>query len=558
MKTFTVSLLDYYKKYPDKIIIYLLKSGFPDQAISYKDLIMGSANFTGELIRKEIKPGEVVILVLQHGIELVYAYFGCILHGAIPSIMPFLTEKLIPDRYRNDLISLIKITKPSAIITYIDFKSEIEAAIFDKSSVRNVILVEEIENCDGLPNFQGGFRDENDIVLLQHSSGTTGLQKGVALSHRAVFNQLASYQKAIRLNLEDVIVSWLPLYHDMGLIACFLMPVLLQIPLVLMSPFEWVRAPYRLFVSVSQYHGTLCWLPNFAYNFCADKIRDHQLENINLSSLRAVINCSEPVRWESHQKFIGRFEKYGLNPDALTACYAMAENVFAVTQSGINDPMKIDEIDRDDFFQFKTANRSSKNKEILKMVSNGLPIENTQIKIISEKGDDLPDRQVGEVLIKSNCMLTEYYNRPEETMNSFLDGWFKTGDLGYIADGELYINGRIKEMIIVGGKNIYPQDIEYITMNIKGVRSGRVVAFGVFNEKLGTEEVVVVAEVEIDRFSDKENIGEQIRREVAQNSAVSLKDAYIVKPKWLIKTSSGKIARGANRDKYLKELNEIK
>jgi fatty-acyl-CoA synthase len=557
MKTFTDSLLDSYQKNPDKVIIYLLKSGIQDLPISYKDLIMGSAKFTAELVRKGIKPGEVVILVLQHGIELVYAYFGCVLHGAIPSIMPFLTEKLIPDRYRNDLTSLIKITKPTAIITYIDFKSEIEAAILEKSSVRDVIVVEEIENCDGLPNFQGGFRDENDIVLLQHSSGTTGLQKGVALSHRAVFNQLASYQKAIRLNYDDVIVSWLPLYHDMGLIACFLMPILQQIPLVLMSPFEWVRAPYKLFASVSKYHGTLCWLPNFAYNFCADKIRDNQLEIINLSSLRAVINCSEPVRWESHQKFIGRFEKYGLKPGALTACYAMAENVFAVTQSGINDPMKIDEIDRDDFFQFKTANQSLKNREILKMVSNGRPIENTQIKIISEKGNDLPERHVGQVLIKSNCLLTEYYNRPEETENSFLDGWFKTGDLGYIADGELYINGRIKEMIIVGGKNIYPQDIEYITMNVEGVRSGRVVAFGVYNEKLGTEEVVVVAEVEIERLKDKEKIGERIRSEIAQNSAISLKDAYIVKPKWLIKTSSGKIARGANREKYLKELDEI-
>jgi len=558
IKTFTDSLLDSYQRYPDKNIIYLMKSGFLDQKISYRDLIKGSANYTAELNRKGIKPGEVVILVLQHGIELINAYFGCILHGAIPSIMPFLTEKLIPERYRNDLTSLIKITKPSAIITYSDFNFEIQSAISDKSSVREVILVEKINLCDDFPTFRGAFRDEKDIVLLQHSSGTTGLQKGVALSHRAVFNQLESYQKAIRLQSNDVIVSWLPLYHDMGLIACFLMPILLRIPLVIMSPFEWVRAPYKLFTSISLYHGTLCWLPNFAYNFCADKIRDHQIDNINLSSLRAVINCSEPVRWESHQKFIARFEKYGLNLKALAACYAMAENVFAVTQSGIDSLLKIDEIDREDFQQLKKANQTSKSNATIKMVSNGRPIENTQIKIISEKGDFLPERQVGQIVIKSNCMLTEYYNRMDETISSMLDGWFKTGDLGYIADGELYVSGRIKDMIIVGGKNIYPQDIEFIVMKVEGVLSGRVVAFGLYNEKQGTEEVVVVAEVDVESINDKEKISETIMREVAQNSAISLRNTYIVKPKWLIKTSSGKIARGANRDKYLKEIDEAK
>ena len=558
IKTFTDSLLDSYQRYPDKNIINLMKSGFLDQKISYRDLIKGSANYTAELNRKGIKPGEVVILVLQHGIELINAYFGCILHGAIPSIMPFLTEKLIPERYRTDLTSLIKITKPSAIITYSDFNFEIKSAISDKSSVREVILIEKIRLCDDFSTFRGAFCDEEDIVLLQHSSGTTGLQKGVALSHRAVFNQLESYQKAIRLQSNDVIVSWLPLYHDMGLIACFLMPILLRIPLVIMSPFEWVRAPYKLFTSISQYHGTLCWLPNFAFNFCVDKIRDHQLENINLSSLRAVINCSEPVRWESHQKFIERFEKYGLKSKALTACYAMAENVFAVTQSGIDSQLKTDEIDRDEFQQLKRANQTSKSNITIKMVSNGRPIENTQIKIISEKGDFLPERQVGQIVIKSNCMLTEYFNRADETTSSMLDGWFKTGDLGYIADGELYVSGRIKDMIIVGGKNIYPQDIEYIAMKVEGVLSGRVVAFGLYNEKLGTEEVVVVAEVDIESINDQEKISETIKREVAQNSAISLRTVYIVKSKWLIKTSSGKIARRANRDQYLKEIDEAK
>ena len=204
-------------------------------------------------------------------------------------------------------------------------------------------------------NFSGLSRKPDDIVLLQHSSGTTGLQKGVALTHQAVFNQLESYSKAIRLSEKDIIVSWLPLYHDMGLIASFLMPVLSGIPLVLMSPFDWVRAPHRLFRAVSDYQGTLCWLPNFAYNFCAKKIRKDDLEGVDLSSMRAVINCSEPMRYNSHQMFIERFTNYGLKESALATCYAMAENVFAVTQDGIEKPVSIDEIDLEVFSERKNS-----------------------------------------------------------------------------------------------------------------------------------------------------------------------------------------------------------
>ena len=181
----------------------------------------------------------------------------------------------------------------------------------------------------------GFSRNPEDIVLLQHSSGTTGLQKGVALSHQAVFNQLDAYGESLSLNENDVIVSWLPLYHDMGLIAGFIMPVLSGVPLVLLSPFDWVRAPYKLLQSISKYSGTLVWLPNFAYNFSAQKIRDRHIEGVDLSSLRAIINCSEPVRWESHQAFYERFKAYGLKSEMLQTSYAMAENVFSVTQSSL-------------------------------------------------------------------------------------------------------------------------------------------------------------------------------------------------------------------------------
>ena len=543
---------------PDKTIINFLQAGQNDKSITYQDLYRGSSAYVIALTNQGIQPGDIVIIILQQGIELIYAYFGCILHGCVPSIMPFLTEKLQPERYRAELVALLSITKPTAIITYGDFKGEIITAVKLAPSVKKIIYTDDIvdtyKNSD--ISFAGLNRKQDDIVLLQHSSGTTGLQKGVALSHRAIMNQLNSYTETLKLSSKDVIVSWLPLYHDMGLIACFLMPILMRVELVLMSPFDWVRAPYKLLHAISKFGGTLCWLPNFAYSFCANRIRDEYLKNINLTTLRAIINCSEPVKWESQQKFVNKFRPIGLNESALATCYAMAENVFAVTQGGIDSKLITDVIDLEIYQTQRKARPCGQDVPSIKMVSSGKCISNSKYKIISDSGKILDDRKIGEILIKSNCMLTGYYNRSDETKKSFVNGWFRTGDLGYSVNGELFVCGRKKDLIIVGGKNIYPQDLETLAMEVHGVHRGRVVAFGIYNEEIGTEDVVIVAEVDDVDYPSKETIIDNIRKKVTQGSAITLRHVYIVHSKWLIKTSSGKIARLANSDKFLKEFSK--
>ena len=298
MTTFSHLLYQFYLEKPEQVAVCLAHAGRPDTLMTYHQLVQGATAYAQALEQHGIRPGEVVVLILQHGRDLISSFFGTVLHGAVPSIMPFLTEKLLPERYRADLALLVAITQPAAIVTYPEFEAEVRAALRPGDSVRAVIVSNRVESLSE-PNFDsldGLRRLPKDIALLQHSSGTTGLQKGVALSHQAVLNQLKSYSRAIRLVPKDVIVSWLPLYHDMGLIAGFIMPILLGVPLVLLSPFDWVRAPYRLMQAVSQYRGTLSWLPNFAYNFCARKIRDRDLENVDLSCWRAIVNCSEPMR----------------------------------------------------------------------------------------------------------------------------------------------------------------------------------------------------------------------------------------------------------------------
>jgi acyl-CoA synthetase (AMP-forming)/AMP-acid ligase II len=554
MTTFSERLQAHLSNTPERNAVILQRSGQADLSITYSRLLRHAQGYADAIQRAGIQPGEVIILILQHGEELVYSYFGVVIHGAIPSIMPFLTEKLSPERYRADLSALISVTKPAAILTYAEFEDEVHAALEDTGPVRAVIVADNVKEREvDVASWNGLMRRPEDVALLQHSSGTTGLQKGVALSHQAVFNQLDAYGKALGLNEQDVIVSWLPLYHDMGLIAGFLLPILAGIPLVLMSPFDWVRAPYKLMVSVSQYRATLTWLPNFAYNFCAQKIRDRHLEGVDLSSWRAIINCSEPVRAESHESFDERFKPYGLRENVLQASYAMAENVFAVTQSGPASRPRVEVIDREAFMSDRIVKDAGTGPS-LRMMSSGSPLANVEIRVADEKGNQLPERVVGEIMLRSDCMLSGYYNRPDATEKAFLDGWYLTGDYGYLSAGELFVAGRKKDVIIVGGKNVYPQDLESLTNEVAGVHAGRSVAFGIFDEEQGTEEVVIIAEGDSEDEADQRKIADAIRAHVTKNSAIALRYVRVVGPKWIVKTSSGKTARLANKEKYLNEL----
>jgi fatty-acyl-CoA synthase len=543
---------------PRRVALTLQFSNRDDVSLTVDQLLRGANTYACAFSHSGIQPGEVVVLILQHGEDLIFSFWGAILHGAIPAIMPFLTEKLSPERYRADLSALISVTQPAAVVTYPEFEAELKSALKEDDSVREVIITSRVDksallNFNALAGFQ---RSSDDIVLLQHSSGTTGLQKGVALSHQAVFNQLNSYSKSLALNERDVVVSWLPLYHDMGLIAGFILPILSGTHLVLMSPFDWVRAPYKLMQSVSKYRGTLSWLPNFAYNFCAQKIRDRHLQGVDLSTWRAVINCSEPVRWESHQAFYERFKSYGLQYEALQTSYAMAENVFAVTQSPLGSEPVVVEIDREGFVSERVARNPIVGNPAMKMMSSGRPLENLKLKVLDENRNEVAERVVGEIAFHSDCLLTGYYHREDATEKAFADGWYLTGDYGFALDGEVFVSGRKKDMIIVGGKNVYPQDLEALTYEVSGVHAGRSVAFGMFNDEEGTEEVVIIAEVDSEDPVEQQQIADAIRAHVTRNSAIALRYVKAVDSKWILKTSSGKTARSANKEKFLAELQQ--
>jgi fatty-acyl-CoA synthase len=563
-------------------IIYLQTGQSPIHVTRY-DFCQAVFAYAAGLQINAIHPGDLVIIAHTQNLDSIYAFWGAIVAGAIPSMFPTLTEKLDPTLYLASMAELARLSHVRAILTTADFAPHLRPHIPCPVYTTEELLPQSTQRAQReekeLRGTQGNSGELNSspfhvsrftfhashsssspnplipassIAFLQHSSGTTGLQKGVALSHTAVLNQLASYSDAIALNQQDVIVSWLPLYHDMGLIAGFLLPLFQGIPLVLMSPFDWVQHPALLFRAIHDHQGTLCWLPNFAYNHCARRIRQRDLEGLSAASMRLFINCSEPVYHESHQLFLERFAPLGVRPEMLGVSYAMAENTFAVTQTPPGRPARLDIVDRHALEAERRARPAAPDAPQANIrVSCGPPISGTAVRVLDDTGQPLPDRHVGEITIHSDCLFTGYYQRPD--LHPFQDGYYHTGDMGYLADGEIYIAGRAKDLIIHAGKNVYPQDIEAIANTVPGVHPGRAVAFGVPDEREGTELIAIVAEVNTEDPAERKQITAALRQAIARQSQAAVAYIHLVGPHWLIKTSSGKIARRANRDKWLTE-----
>ena len=496
---------------------------------------------------------DLVIIAHTQNLESIYAFWGALAVGAVPSMFPTLTEKLDPQIYMQNMSELVALSEVRLVLTTDDLApaldSHVGCPVFGSSHLAEVVNKNGAGETAVLHYAQP---DPAEIAFLQHSSGTTGLQKGVALSHHAVLNQLASYSDAIALSEDDMVVSWLPLYHDMGLIAGFLLPLVQGVPLVLMSPFDWVRHPALLLSAIDRFGGTLTWLPNFAYNHMARRVRERDIDGLSLAGMRMFINCSEPVRKDSHDLFQERFAALGLRPEQLAVSYAMAENTFGVTQTPPGVVPTLDIVDRQALEEQRSAVPvPPDHAKAAVRVSCGPPIANTAVRVLDENGTPLPERRVGELAVQSDCMLSQYYRRPD--LEPFQDGWYLTGDMGYVAGGEVYIIGRSKDLIINAGKNVYPQDIEAIVNEVPGVHAGRAVAFGVYDKREGTELVAVVAEIDSQDIQERKEIGKRIRQEVARQSMVTVSYVKLVGDKWLIKTSSGKIARAANHDKWQRE-----
>jgi acyl-CoA synthetase (AMP-forming)/AMP-acid ligase II/acetyltransferase-like isoleucine patch superfamily enzyme/acyl carrier protein len=492
-------------------------------------------------IRSQTRASDLVFIICDDPLRQIVWWLASLFAGVTPGILTPLTPKLDQAKYFSDLKALTE-HYPTAHLLLDDIAASAEYSATVPA-----------ERCLRLAPSGAAeltIPDHGGPLIFQQSSGTTGLRKGVLLSEQVVVRQLDAYARAIALAPDDVIVSWLPLYHDMGLVGCLMQAVYQGTPLVQTSPFVWLQKPEWLFAAIRDHRGTLCWLPNFAFNLLGDRVSPAAFGAGALATLRAVVSCSEPVVAASLECFRDSFAPIGLRAEALSGSYALAENTFAATQSVPGAGVKIERINR---AKLEVEHVAVLDAEGISVASSGKAISNTRIRL--RQGERLcGDGEVGDIELTSDCMFDGYFGVGAGKPVFTADGWYCTGDYGYQRDGELFVLGRRNDLIIRAGRNLHPADIERVLDGEPEIKAGRVAAFGVFNESEGTEDVVVLAEFGGPRVSDLDAIARAAQDRLSSELGVAAQRVEIVRPNWLVKSSSGKISRAGCRAKFLEML----
>jgi 1-acyl-sn-glycerol-3-phosphate acyltransferase len=377
----------------------------------------------------------------------------------------------------------------------------------------------------------------------------------VLLTHDNLLANVRAIGAAVDVRPTDVGASWLPLYHDMGLIGTWLFCLHFGVPLVLMSPLAFLSRPERWLWAIHERRATLSPAPNFAYELCVRKVPDRALEDLDLSSWRLAFNGAEPVQPETLERFYGRFARCGFRREALLPVYGLAENSVALCVPPLDRGPKYDRVARE---PFESAGRAEpadpQATDALEFVSVGVPIPEHEVRLVDEAGADVPDRTVGRLAFRGPSMMSGYFRQPEATAAITLPGgWLDSGDLAYRAEGEIHVAGRRKDLIIKGGRNLVPHEIEEVASSVEGIRKGCVVAFGLARADLGTESLVVVAETRAHDAAERDRLVAAVTEKVATAIGLPPDVVALVPPGAVPKTSSGKIRRSATRDMYQRE-----
>lgn len=537
---------------PDRVTIFLTEDDGSERNITYGDLFRGASQIAAGLASRGVSRGDTVALMLPTGFDFLRAFQGTLLLGAIavPIYPPVRLDRLA--EYAERQGAILRSAGVKIMITVSRAKVVAEVLKSIVPTLTEVVTADDLADDPHARLRMSPQSSPEDPAFIQYTSGSTGSPKGVLLTH----GNLMANVRAIGLGLEarpmETGVSWLPLYHDMGLIGAWLFTMASAYPLALRSPLSFLSRPERWLQDIHRRRGTMSAAPNFAYELCVRRIRDEDIEGIDLSSWRCALNGAEPVRPETIERFVQRFSKYGFRRETMMPVFGLAECSVGLCIPKVQRGPKFDRVNRAAFEKGLATPAAGNDAHANVFVCVGPALPGHEIRIVDDSGAALPERVVGRLLFRGPSMTSGYYRNEAATAAIRREGGFlDTGDLAYIADGELYIAGRLKDLIIRGGRNLVAAEIEEAASEVPGVRKGCVAAFGITEGRSGTEQVVIVAETKARSRAERDEIERQVIDRVATAIGGPPDVVRLVGPGSVPKTSSGKIRRNDTRALFL-------
>src|SRR5688572_22668678 len=552
-----IEALEYHvERQPQRLSVFLYEDR-KEIPLSYRDLWHGASVYAATLAEKGVGPGQTVAIMLPTSKEYLFCFYGVLLAGGIPvPLYPPARLATIEDHMTRH-VGVLKSAGASVMVTIPEAKALAWLLRAQVESLRAVMVPEDFVG--DAKTFAPVRGRGGHIGFLQYTSGSTGNPKGVVLTHANLLANVRAMAKGARATAEDVFVSWLPLYHDMGLVGGRFATMYCGFPVVLQSPLAFLSRPSSWLRAIHRHRGTISGGPNFSYELCLRRIPDHEVEGLDLSSWRFLYNGAEPVSPETMAAFEERFGKHGVRKNSMSPVYGLAEASVGLTFTPPGGPWQVDLIDRDAFARTGQAVHAQPGDPApLKIVACGRVLPDHDMRVVDAAGLELPDRSEGQLQFRGPSATTGYYRNPEATRSLFSGEWVNTGDRAYLSEGMLYITGREKDIIIRGGRNISPYELEEAIGDLPRIRRGCVAVFGSVDKASGTERVVVLAETRQPDTALDEDLRHRINELAVGLIGAPVDDIVLAPPHTVPKTSSGKIRRVAARDYYERGPSAVK
>lgn len=540
------------RTHPDRPHLRLYSDGGGNgEMLTYRALHTRAAAVASGLQARGVQPRQAVAIMLPTGLEYFISFFGVLLAGAIPvPIYPPVRPTQLEEHLRRQR-AILSNCQATMLITVPEAKPLARLLRTQVDTLQAIATAGDLSFA--AREYATPKLSAEDIALLQYTSGSTGTPKGVILTHANLLANIRAAGEAIDVCSEDIFVSWLPLYHDMGLIGAWLGSLYHAVMLVIMSPLAFLGRPQRWLWAIHRHRGTVSAAPNFAYELCLRRIGKQDLDGLDLSSWRIAFNGAEAVSPNTVQRFGERFAAYGLRPESIYPVYGLAECSVGLTFPPLGRGPRIDRIQRDAFMHSGRARPAEGlDPHPLCFVGCGRPLPGHEVRIVDPTGRELPERMEGRLQFKGPSATSGYYQNADATRRLFDNEWLDSGDRAYVAEGEVYITGRAKDIIIRGGRNIYPHEVEEAVGKINGIRKGCVVVFGTPDPVTGTERLVVVAETRAQAPTSFERLRADINTIATDLTEVPPDEVVLTPPGAVLKTSSGKVRRAATRELFEK------